>query len=98
MAYKLWEKDLILFFVCTDHSATTARFLSGPSLDFLEIATAEITITASIQYKGNLPGGQNLAKMRANASSALHSKNCLKKPEFLKSNCKTTRKFTVRKL
>lgn len=41
MVYKLWN-DLILFFVCTIHSSITARFLSGPSLDVLGIAIAEI--------------------------------------------------------
>lgn len=69
-----------MFFVFPAHSAITARFLSGPSLDLLGIAVAEIIIRAAEQYKGNLPGGQNLAKMCATASSALCSKNCLKKP------------------
>lgn len=78
MVYKLWN-DLILFFVCTTHSSITARFLSGPSLDLLGIAIAEIIITAPEQYKGNLPGGQNLTKMCAPTSSALCTKNCLKK-------------------
>lgn len=77
MALKLWDKDLILFFVCTAHSTVTTSPLSGPRLDLAGITVAEVIITATIQYKGNLPGGQNLTKKCATVSSVLCSGNSL---------------------